>query len=1748
MTTRSTFSTRSRRTAAGDLIVNDNDVQFFLLQTAVLLAKQQLGTSLLPQSTGASTGSGHAAGAAAGAAGAGPSGSTALVPSGAGGAAASGSTSAALAAAAAAAKRAQEGGGSKVDSWVSNVSGGISALSLSGLLSLSSSGGGSVRFPEKLLKRLNERLQLISFAKDPSYTSLRFRATVGAFYGQLNDKAFMTRMRSDRKIEDLIIAFVTTAQKRLSAASETMSPDERTAELESQVGSFVKVIRECLRQLHGVSKELTDRLEKYSAAFSGAPIVLSGSGAANTPGPRDTASIGSASGMATSSALAAGPQSPSLTNSSVNTGDYTGPSASTAATSNDSRRTSTAASLGGPTYVYSDPTLNALMDHPLINTVGSLFKEDKEQLRKDVDYMRSACTEEAYMIDLKHCVRAIHLSEAWPGRRADFPSAASTTAAAHASTSNASAAYPPFDPAEAERMGDDDYAKWRAQELADLSKTMAEMCSRNPSLLKVNSKEPVAGISADGRAAGELERVDSAEGAGNGVGANATGDDDDAAAAGFTFIPPDPRAYYRKALDIMLAHDIDAIMSFSEEEVSVGILSQSNLVLLDHIARCWRITDGWRRAVRLEVIRERYEAGQCPLDSVDDAVRLIVAPALAAAAATAASGDPSSPSAASPASLTDGWMIHERRLLSHTFGHLFRSLMRWLYDAFQDPMGADVHEVVAHAALVQEIHASGFLLESADPNLRPPSPTKPFANVPSSAARNGAAAALAAARSAGLPPHLLPVDLERHIEELRDAVRITAIHEYTARTTELFGQILPDDSNEIAPLLELRDWLETGAKRLSKRWGAADLPFDSIDVVSLVLEKQVPLYLDDLDSMRRQIVDRANTRRPDERAGIEFDELFLLFKKVRSLFGLFSAFCPEQMLRGAEEAEGYEDDERPEGSREDDRPRLTGKLDKDAKLLAERGRLGSFNLAKWFEPHMWRWLEQTELKVNEWVSNALTSDRFEPIDPSIGAVHSSSIDILFNALQEPVDFVLSLDWPDILMNARFLNRLAKIVSRAVERYCARVEELFKEEIKVSATAVGTAGADGDGGDGGAPVSKQSAWMAKAKLTLQGANKTIEPFHFQSTSCIKLNNIEAARRLLDKLYSKMDADEQARIVARAAPPDVPEKPNAQSNGQQRFLFTVKIVLGEGLSSASSSGGSSGSSGSGAVLDSFVTLSDQSGMTVAKTRTIYESADPRWDETVDIPVEANMWLAATVWHRKLMSEPQLCGQTYLRLDPRLFGDFLPHELWLELNTRGRLLIRVSMEGEKDDILFHFGRAFRILKRAESDMIRSIVDKMSVYIRQSLSRQVLKSLVKTSGITLDKALGNVKALYASALASTQTNAPLIPPVNPEGDDAGGSSRIKKGNQLTDHEIEAPLLPLLDYLDECLSTLKDNLSEAEAQLVLKKVWKEVLKIIEDILVPPLSDTPAVLQPLSDKEVDIVFKWLGFLKSYFNARDEETGEEHGVPLEVLQGPKYREIISYSLFHDMGTDQLLAEIRRLVQQRDRAQMANTGATAGGTRMATRKKSVYNQRNLKTIRQRKREKVEKAEQPGSLELLLRLLRMRPGAGDYLPEMYRFAGVTGAGAREDKYGKPTGPGKYGGLAGPGGRRPVPSPTQGVGGSGSRPGSGMGAPMPASSRPGSSTGFGPGPGPGPGQGMGMNIGMARNRNSYQGGYHAGQHPNAPLPPPQQQQQQQQQQHYQQPPQAFYQQQQQPLPPPPQYGQHPQPPYQQPPHGGYR
>jgi len=55
----------------------------------------------------------------------------------------------------------------------------------------------------------------------------------------------------------------------------------------------------------------------------------------------------------------------------------------------------------------------------------------------------------------------------------------------------------------------------------------------------------------------------------------------------------------------------------------------------------------------------------------------------------------------------------------------------------------------------------------------------------------------------------------------------------------------------------------------------------------------------------------------------------------------------------------------------------------------------------------------------------------------------------------------------------------------------------------------------------------------------------------------------------------------------------------------------------------------------------------------------------------------------------------------------------------------------------------------------------------------------------------------------------------------------------------------------------MKQTLTDVSMIKVMTRLWKEVLVIIEGLLVPPLSDKPSQQRPLTHQEVEVVYKWL---------------------------------------------------------------------------------------------------------------------------------------------------------------------------------------------------------------------------------------------------------------------------------------------------
>ena len=349
----------------------------------------------------------------------------------------------------------------------------------------------------------------------------------------------------------------------------------------------------------------------------------------------------------------------------------------------------------------------------------------------------------------------------------------------------------------------------------------------------------------------------------------------------------------------------------------------------------------------------------------------------------------------------------------------------------------------------------------------------------------------------------------------------------------------------------------------------------------------------------------------------------------------------------------------------------------------------AFNVEDLLVDFPWRLIRNADGRMEEYVDSAVKQDQFQVRTESLEDIptdeqrHSVSIIDLFMLFNQSLDQITKLEWQNTEHLARFMTALSKSFCAGVGRYCELVDQQFAREM------------DRPSAEDLAMQNKttqerllqyaRNAWTSQEKAA---------PFQFYPESFVKLNNIEYAMQELDKLETAMNAEGCAAELERI---DGPKKKVRKPN---KYTFTVKVVEAEDLKACDPNGFS----------DPYVVFGDEYQKRLHKTRIIYRNLNPRWDESFDITVQGPVNVIATIWDYDTFGDHDYVGRTSLKLDPVHFQDYLPREFWLDLDSQGRMLVRISMEGERDDILFHYGKAFRHLKRTERDMVRKITDKVS------------------------------------------------------------------------------------------------------------------------------------------------------------------------------------------------------------------------------------------------------------------------------------------------------------------------------------------------------------------------------------------------------------------------------------------------------
>lgn len=218
------------------------------------------------------------------------------------------------------------------------------------------------------------------------------------------------------------------------------------------------------------------------------------------------------------------------------------------------------------------------------------------------------------MLRNQTCLKNLNAGSPFPGRREDFKTEAA-------------------------------FQHWRTLETSHLSQLMVVMVQFNPGLAKstpgdlaslqqASNARPTSIYSVVGnnrdstyKAGGRNPSTSSRD---SRLGAFSPGDledlnvDEDLPVGHhYTYIPPNPKKFYKRLLELCLIADLEAMLSPTvgdEDEVSLGILTEAHIQLINECALRWRIGQPYRVSCFLELIRQFYERNEVPIECVPEAL------------------------------------------------------------------------------------------------------------------------------------------------------------------------------------------------------------------------------------------------------------------------------------------------------------------------------------------------------------------------------------------------------------------------------------------------------------------------------------------------------------------------------------------------------------------------------------------------------------------------------------------------------------------------------------------------------------------------------------------------------------------------------------------------------------------------------------------------------------------------------------------------------------------------------------------------------------------------------------------------------------------------------------------------------------------------------------------------------------------------------------------------------------------------
>lgn len=451
----------------------------------------------------------------------------------------------------------------------------------------------STRFPHGFMNELDKRITgvLVGREKMPEYRDATVKRTFAVFLNEFKAPQFRKSMEKDRRVEDLLLIFFSSATKELQKGKPP-TDDSWKLMVDRHVALFIRLISATLTA-NGWAQdkpELSSRLQTMEKK-----LLMH---------DQDLAAENQRNG-----------------------------------------------GQGGSTIEVEIPRSYEVKDMPLVLVVSRIFGISYQDVQNDINRYKSVWTEKAALQDLKTYQAHLSLMSKKTLNSDDFDL-------------------------------DDAYQAWRHQETQDLSQMILAIVQSNPELAK----------STPGGAVPKFKPHASAESAYHEGGASSYVIDqpvdmsalniNDAAEdnTSYTYIPPDPRHFYRAIVKEALTYDLaDTSLEPTEatsEVPSIKLLSKQSAELLNEIALRWRIPQFSRLILFLDVIKEKYEEQAISLDTLDAAFNYVKEPPPSDKKSNRMSV------AQVPESLFDRskWTIHDYALNQQILTALHQCLLRELFE------------------------------------------------------------------------------------------------------------------------------------------------------------------------------------------------------------------------------------------------------------------------------------------------------------------------------------------------------------------------------------------------------------------------------------------------------------------------------------------------------------------------------------------------------------------------------------------------------------------------------------------------------------------------------------------------------------------------------------------------------------------------------------------------------------------------------------------------------------------------------------------------------------------------------------------------------------------------------------------------------------------------------------------------------------------------------------------------------------